>query len=171
VIKKTTHQRCKSGHYFNITSLHRDLHSPKIIQSDSVRLKQIQNRIEEKTDRLRYSSVQVSKMFFHTVNFRRTKVFFTSSSEIGRSTKENKTTTKRNRNRSEEICKERAATERPEWVSSSGGGFSNCLGMDEGLLHYLLRVGLGLPPRDRRRRISNSRARLRGPIVSPNKAL
>jgi hypothetical protein len=105
VIKKTTHQRCKSGHYFNITSLHRDLHSPKIIQSDSVRLKQIQNRIEEKTDRLRYSSVQVSKMFFHTVNFRRTKVFFTSSSEIGRSTKENKTTTKRNRNRSEEICK------------------------------------------------------------------
>jgi hypothetical protein len=40
------------------------------------------------------------------------------------------------------------------------------LGTDEGLLHYLLRVGLGLPPRDRRRTISNSRA---GPTVSPNR--
>jgi hypothetical protein len=85
---KTTHQQCKSGHYFNTTSLHRDLHSPRIIQSNPARVKQIQNRIKKNRSTGGYSSVQVSKMFFHTVNFRRTKVFFTSSSEIGRSTKE-----------------------------------------------------------------------------------
>lgn len=71
----TAHQRCKSGHYFNITGLHRDFRRALIHPDKPARKKNKYTR-KPGIDREKLPSVQVSKLFFHITNFRRTKVIF-----------------------------------------------------------------------------------------------
>jgi hypothetical protein len=131
---KTTHQQCKSGHYFNTTSLHRDLHSPRIIQSNPARVKQIQNRIKKKQiDWGILLSSGLQNVLPHREFQKNESIFYIIIRD--------RSIHQRNRNRSEEICKleeseqlqkrTELANIEPPWTEGRSGS-SSCWGRTRG---------------------------------------